>query len=430
MLLACHLQGKQGRPKAVNALARCGNGRKIMQATGIAISRRIGRLSPSFVAHAAFVLLFPGFFFYQTLLGIGAIGAYLGGYFTLVALVLLLPLTYSFMYAVKSNKNYVTKFDLCLMFIAAYYVLVLVVNFAAGKDTMIVERYLQAIIFCFETYVIFRLIDLDDKQFMRMVAVSLLIMSVITFYFSVGGFFFLQALGEAKDPKSLATYQGFARSYIYTFLVLIATVRYLAIRYVLYAVVTSALFLNGARSEFSAVLFLIPVNELYLAKHRLYAIFTLVLLSIFLVGGVDYIVTMLPENRILQLLDLSHSSSANTRQRFANDALRTISENPVFGDFASYPDGHYAHNMITIWVDFGLFGFVFFALILIWHAGWLFFNGFFWRKKTRDFVLAWSFICVTILWALTAKSMPDMCVGAALGAFARYKYLKRYPAYS
>ena len=41
-------------------------------------------------------------------------------------------------------------------------------------------------------------------------------------------------------------------------------------------------------------------------------------------------------------------------------------------------------------------------------------------------MLAWSFVSVTILWAMTAKSMPDMCVGAALGAFARYRYKKRF----
>lgn len=397
-----------------------------MQVTGTAAIRRTGRITPKFVAHVSFLLLFPGFFFYQTLLGIGAIGAYLGGYFTLVALLLLLPLTYAFLYAVKSNRNFVTNVDLCLVYLAAYYLLVLAVNFAAGKDSMIVERYVQALIFCFETYVIFRLLDLHDKNFVRLVVLSLVIMSIITFYFSVGGFFFLHALGEAKDPKSLATYQGFARSYIYTYLILASTIRYILVRYVLYAVVTSALFLNGARSEFSALLFLIPVNELYYAKHRLYAIFTLVLLSLFLIGGVDSIVAMLPENRILQLLDLSHSSSANTRQRFAADAMRTISENPVFGDFASYPDGHYAHNMITMWVDFGFVGFFFFGVLLVWHAFWLFFNGFFSRIKSSDFVLAWSFICVTILWSLTAKSMPDMCVGAAVGAFARYRYMKKY----
>lgn len=398
----------------------------IMQASDIAISRRSGTISPTFIAHAAFMLLFPGFFFYQTLLGIGAIGAYLGGYFTLVALALLPPLTYAFVVSAKAHRNYVSQVDICLVFLVAYYGLVLLVNFFAGKDSMIVERYVQVIIFCFETYVIFRLIDLGSRSFRKIVLISLLLMSAITYYFSVGGFFFLQALGEAKDPNSLATYQGFARSYIYTYLLVIATLRFVLLRYVLYVVVTSALFLNGARSEFSAVLFLIPVNELYFARHRLYAVFTLVLASVILIGGVDYIVASLPENRILQLLDLSHSSSANMRDRFAHDALRTISENPIFGDFASYPDGHYAHNIITTWVDFGLFGFVFFSALLVWHGVWLLLNGFFRAKKDVDFVLAWSFVSVTFLWALTAKNMPDMCVGAALGAFARYRYKKRF----
>lgn len=397
-----------------------------MHASEITTVRRTGTITPTFIAQVAFLLLFPGFFFYQTLLGIGAISAFLGGYFTLVAILLLPPLLYAFTLAARSNRNYLTQVDICVVFLGAYYSMVLVVNFFGGKDVVIIERYFQALIFCVETYVIFRLVDLNDKPFLRIVVVALLIMSAITYYFSVGGFFFLQALGEAKDPNSLATYQGFARSYIYTYLIVISTIRVVLIRYLLYVIVTSALFLNGARSEFSAVLFLIPVNELYYARHRLYAIFTLVLASMILIGGVDYIVATLPENRILQLLDLSHSSSATMRDRFASDALRTISENPVFGDFASYPDGHYAHNAITTWVDFGFFGFGFFCILLIWHGVWLLLNGFFLAKKDSDFVLAWSFVSVTILWAATAKSMPDMCVGAALGAFARYRYKKHF----
>jgi hypothetical protein len=143
-------------------------------------------------------------------------------------------------------------------------------------------------------------------------------------------------------------------------------------------------------------------------------------------SGLDEITNMLPENRILQLLDLSHSTSAVARQHLSQNALRTISENPVFGDFASYPDGHYAHNVLCAWVDFGLFGVVFFMSLLIWPAVWLFFNGFFAKTKSAYFVIAWSLICIAILWVLTAKNVPDMSVGAAMGAFARYKYGKRY----
>jgi hypothetical protein len=397
-----------------------------MHATSVVTSRQTTGISGKYTVPAAFILLYPGFFFYQTLLGIGAIGAYLGGYFTLVALLLLVPLVLSFMAAVRRNKHYVSGFDCWLVLFVIYYLSILAVNYVAGAEQIIIERYVQSMIFCFETYVMFRMIDLEDKRFIMIVAVSFLVMSVITYYFSIGGFFFLQALGEAQSPENLATYQGFARSYIYTYLVLISVVKSRAIRYPLYGIATCALFLNGARSEFSAVLFLIPIIELHYAKHRLYAVFTLVFVIGIIASGLDEITNMLPENRILQLLDLSHSTSAVARQHLSQNALRTIAENPVFGDFASYPDGHYAHNVLCAWVDFGLFGVVFFMSLLIWQAVWLFFNGFFARAKSPYFVIAWSLICIAILWVLTAKNVPDMSVGAAMGAFARYRYGKRY----
>jgi hypothetical protein len=396
-----------------------------MQATGMLSSRPVIGVSQKFTVHAAFLLLYPGFFFYQTLLGIGVIGAYLGGYFTLVALLFLPALALAFIGAAKRNKNYISGMDAWLFLFVIYYFSILVINYMAGADPIIIERYTQSMIFCFETYVIFRMIDLEDKRLMLVSGLSLLVMSVITYYFSIGGFFFLQALGEAKSPENLATYQGFARSYIYTYIVMIAVVRSMAMRYVFYAVGACALFLNGARSEFSGAMFLIPVIELYYAKHRLYAISVLVFVIALVAGGIDEITSMLPENRILQLLDLSHSTSAVAREHLSQNALRTISENPIFGDFASYPDGHYAHNVLCAWVDFGLFGVIFFLALLISHAAWLFFNGFFSKTKSSYFVMAWAFICITILWALTAKNMPDMSVGAAMGAFARYRYRKR-----
>jgi hypothetical protein len=397
-----------------------------MQATSVVASRQATGISGKYTVPAAFILLYPGFFFYQTLLGIGAIGAYLGGYFTLVALLLLIPLVVSFTGAVRRNKNYVSDFDWWLVLFVIYYLVILAVNYAAGADQIIIERYVQSMIFCFETYVMFRMVDLEDKRFIMMIVSSLLLMSVITYYFSIGGFFYLQALDEAQSPENVATYQGFARSYIYTYLVLISVVGSRALRYPLYGIATCALFLNGARSEFSAVLFLIPIIELCYAKHRLCAIFVLVFVIGFIAASIDQITSMLPDNRILQLLDLSHSTSGVARQHLSQNALRTISENPVFGDFASYPDGNYAHNVLCAWVDFGVLGIVFFMSLLIWPALWLFLNGFLARTRSPYFVIAWSLICITILWVLTAKNVPDMSVGAAMGAFARYRYGKRH----
>jgi hypothetical protein len=266
------------------------------------------------------------------------------------------------------------------------------------------------------------MVDLNDRAFIAAAAFSLAAMSAITMYFSIGGFFYLRNLDEATNPDSLASYQGFARSYIYTFLIVISVVRFIGTRLLLYGMAIVSLFLNGARSEFSGVLFLIPIVELYHARYKLYSVGSVFLLLIWFAANIDTIVNMLPDNRILQLFDVSHSASGVAREQLSKEAWHTITENPIFGDFGSYADGYYAHNILCAWVDFGLVGLILLAALLVWPAVRLFADGYFLKKKSGDFVLACSFVCLAILWVLTAKSVPDMSVGAALGAFARYQY--------
>lgn len=393
-----------------------------MHAINIHRGRRLAKLKPELGAQTVFMLLYPGFFFYQTVLGLGLIGAFLGGYFTLVAFLLTPALVLFKRMAGKRDGHERSAFDLYCAVCAAYYLLTLAINVGAGATPMIAERYVQSLIFCIDTYVMFRLVDLEDKKFITLAAISLLIMSGITIRFSIDGFFYLQALGQAKDPDSLATYQGFARSYIYTYLIVVSVARSIGVRFFLYGIAAASLFLNGARSEFSAALFSIPVIELYHTRHKVLSVVPILFLLVLFLLNSDAIVGMLPDNRTLQLLDLSHSTSAQARQHLSSDAWRTITEHPILGDFASYPDGHYAHNMLAGWVDFGLVGFLLFAGLLVVPLFRLVVDGFFLKPKTPEFVLAFSLISIATLWALSAKNIPDMSVGAALGAFAKYRY--------
>ena len=396
-----------------------------MQAHTLRPDRPSGATHQKRLVQCAFLLLFPGFFFYQTLLGLGLIRAYVGGYFSVVALVLALPLGLAYVVAVKRHRYFMSKFDLALLLFLVYMLLVLAINFAAGANGIIVQRYVQAVFFFVELYIIFRLLDFNDSTFVMLATVTLLLMSYITVHFSIDGFFYLQGLNDAKDPASLATYQGFARSYVYTFLIVVAVTRWGIARLALYALAITTLFLNGARTEFSGVLVLVPLLEFYHTRYKLYLTLPFIFLLIQFAANVGTIAALLPDNRILQLLDLSHSSSALARDHLSHNAWRTITQNPFFGDFASYPDGHYAHNILAAWVDFGLVGFLAFTAILAWAAFRLVIDGFFLKERSNEFVLAWSFVCVTIVWSLVAKSVPDMSVGAALGAFAQYRYQRR-----
>jgi len=393
-----------------------------MHAIDLHTNRPAASPKAKFIIHLAFLLLFPGFFFYHTLLGLGIIGAVLGGYFSPVAFLFTLPFVWVYLLAVKKDNKYFLDLDFYFILYLTYCALVLAANFAGGANKMILQRYVAALIFCVDTYIIFRMIDFKDKLFVALTALALVLMSAITFYFSIDGFFYLRSLDEASNPESLATYQGFARSYIYTFLIVIAVVKFIGARFLLYGLAIVTLFLNGARSEFSAVLFLLPVIELYYARNKFYSIVLVFFLLAWAGLNAEAILGSLPENRILQLFDLSHSSSGVAREQLSREAWHTITQNPFFGDFGSYADGHYAHNILCAWVDFGLLGLLFLSALLLWPALHLLVAGYFSKTKSSEFILAFALICITILWALTAKSVPDMSVGAALGAFARYRY--------
>lgn len=270
------------------------------------------------------------------------------------------------------------------------------------------------------------MIDLNDKKLKIISALCLMTMSMIIFYFSVDGSFYLASLGTSKNPESVATYQGFSRSYLLTFIVTIAFVRSITTRILIYSIAAAALFLNSSRSEFVAMLFLIPTIEVYYAKTKINIVLAIFFILAVVGLNFEYILNMLPNNRILELADLSHSSSANFRHYLTLQAIHTINENPILGDYASYTPGDYSHNILSAWVDLGLLGFIILLALLIRTVLGLFLDGFFLRTKSNDFLLAYSLICTTLLLVFMSTTFDNMLIGAALGAYAKYRGRKKY----
>lgn len=375
--------------------------------------------------HLAFLLLFPGFFFYQTLLGLGTISAFLGGYFSIISLVIILPLIFFYSIEIKQGRNYFSKTDLYFIIFLAYFFFVIAINFSSGANSTIVKTHLLSIIYLINIFIIFKIIDLNDKILKIISIASLMIMSAIIFYFSANGSFNLTLLGESKNQESLATYQGFARSYLLTFVVTISFIRSITKRILIYCIAIPALFLNSARSEFAAMLFLIPIIEIYYSKNKLNIALAIFIILAIIGINFEQILEILPSNRTLELIDLSQSSSANLRHYRTLQAIQTINENPILGDYASYEAGTYSHNILSAWVDLGLLGFIYLLAILTFPALRLFFNGFFLRTKSGEFILAFSLICIALLLVFTSKTFDEMVIGAALGAYAKYKGKKK-----
>jgi hypothetical protein len=379
--------------------------------------------------NSAFFLLFPGFFYYHTLLGTGTTGAFLGGYFSPISLVYMVPLAFVYYRRMRLDPRRLSGIDLHYGLFNIYFLAVIAVNAAAGANRAIVVNHVVCILFMVNTFVLFSFIDFEHRQFRIMGYASLAAMTAIAFTFSVNGVFYLGALGVAKDADSLATYQGFSRSYLMTFLPVVAYTRLLPVRLVLYATGAATLFINTARSEFAALLFAIPIIEFYFSRHKMVFVMVAALLSLTLWAHLDELIAALPDNRILELLDLSHSTSANKRAHLTAYARQTIAAHPILGDYASYAPGYYSHNVLSAYVDLGLFGFIYVLALTAFPAIPMFFKEFLAGRRRPEFMLPFSLACITILLLISSHFFTDMLIGATLGAYSQYRFERKHGKY-
>ncbi len=374
------------------------------------------------VAITAFFLLFPGFFFYHTLLGLGATGAFLGGFFAPASLLVLLPLLYMYATRIRREPGRLTKPDIAFAVFLGYFFAVVASHAMLGAKMVHVVHHLLGILFLLNVFLIYKAIDFSGPHFRCVGLLSLLAMSAIVFAYSIDGVFYLGALGIARDADSLATYQGFSRSYLFTFVPIIAYTRSPWLRVLLYGIGVPTLFFNTARSEFIALLFLIPIIEFYHSRNKLLIAFLFAALLIVIKIFLDDLVALLPHNRILELLDLSQSTSANKRHYLTIYALQTINDHPLLGDFGSYPPGLYAHNILSAWVDLGLLGISYLLLMIALPAVVMFAREYFSSRHYYQFLLPFSLASITLLLLLTSHFFTDMLIGATLGCYSTYWY--------
>lgn len=375
---------------------------------------------------AAFLALFPGFFFYHFLLGTGQIHAFLGGYFAPVSLAFAFPVTAFYIRQLRQNRSRLLPNELYYGGFLAFLCVVAVVNGANGKNPVIVVAHLLGALYMANTFMMFKMIDFAHPEVRYPSLLCLLGMSVIIFSYSVDGVFRMDAMGLALDPSALSTYQGLARSYLVNCLCVVAYTRSLPLRAFLYVVGAISLFLNTARSEFVALLFAIPFIEFYFARHKTVFAIVLALIASLITMNLDHLLSMMPDNRIMELLDLSHSTSAIARRHLAELAMRTISTYPIFGDYASYAPGHYAHNIMSAWVDLGIFGFIYLVALLALPTVSMLIKGYFSREDSGELILGFSMACATILLLIKSHFFTDMLIGGMLGAYSQYRLKGTY----
>jgi hypothetical protein len=380
------------------------------------------------VAQLAFLALFPGFFFYQSAIGTGAASAILGGYFSPVALFFLPFLGFFYLHEAAKGNRFLTRTDLAFWGFLAFFTLAVGFNYAAGAPSDVAKHHAVAIMQLTSVFIVFRLADFHSKAMQWMCIACVAGMTAIIFIMSVDGFFYLKIQGDPDSADAVATYQGFARSYLATLLVVLPFSSGMWLRLLVYAIAVPALFLNGARSELIAFLLLMAIVEIFRTRHKMLLFGLLFLVAAGALTYADEIIDMLPVNRSVQLLDIDSASSWEARNFLLAQALATIASHPVLGDYGSYfylfgSSGSYAHNILSAWVDLGFAGFLwlFCMSVLPLHALAADLIAGREQPDSREFMLTFSLMLTTLIMLFAAKSFTYMMIGAALGLYARHQ---------
>jgi hypothetical protein len=386
------------------------------------MSRQISSLSK--ISAVTIILLFPVFFFYHTALAYALIPQFLAGFFGPMAVICGVPLLSMQAVYFIMGKSKINKLDIAFIIIAAFFLVWASINFIFGvgvqRDVSFYIDSISSVYFWMVLYFAFRNIPIDSVLFRATLFACLTVMLVIALANMSSGMFY--AAKAASDDVVVATYQGFARSALVTGLVAICVTRG---KWVVVAFCSTIvlLFLLGARSEFVGFI----VASAFITCFREGVSRTLAIWVPLAVATLAYVILgtdiLSSGSRILQIFSIEQSSSYEARMEMQEMALRSIRDNPIFGDYGSQliygGIRSYAHNALSAWVDYGLIGFLLFIFLLIYTAFFLFRlsrpNE---QGKNSLFLFALGLTVYSFLMALAAKSVYDPMFAAAWGTTA------------
>ena len=307
----------------------------------------------------AFTLIYPGFYVYHFLVTQSFLPPFLEGYSTAIATLALPLVTLSFVRQRLGSPIQPSSIELTFFAFLFYYLILLSMHLALGDKPTAIPPHFGIILQFLCLYLLAAITPANERSFQRIALASFLLMTASIVFYASEGAFIIAALDIPDQDGKAANYQNYAFIYSVVMFYLIAYASSARKRLLIYLIGLPALFINGARTEFIWMAIILFGFEFSLSHQKglvLTALSTILLLSVL---STDTISDLLPDNRILSLLtDLSEDQSAIERRVFFSHGLRTISDHPLLGDFASYEAGEFIHNILSAWVDLGVLGFI------------------------------------------------------------------------
>jgi hypothetical protein len=370
----------------------------------------------------AYILMFPMYFLYQASVISGKIEPVLGGYFTFgtaMALpLLMLPAWHQRGRQWRQSSFVAISFAIFLLI----FTMAAVRGLLAGASEEVTSSHLAyafkfAVLFLFAS-----LLDSTTKLFVLTGQAAVAAIFLLIFLTASEGQFLYAGVLQAylEQWEFILDYQGLAFALLV--MLLLSTVRLpLAIRLTLYSIAIPAFFLIGARSEFVGLLIFALTIEFCKTRYR--SIYLAILAFSVAVAAMILMLFagQLEEHRVFGLLKLGADQSALERAEMHTAALKTIQENPLLGNYASYEPGTYAHNILSAWVDLGILGFTV-LVVLILTPLIVLASRFKLHARNNLYVQALAACAVNAVLLLLAKNFTYQLTPIALGMYCRYRW--------
>ncbi|UHG99208.1 O-antigen ligase family protein [Pseudomonas sp. 7-41] len=360
----------------------------------------------------AFVLLFPGAFFYHVGTGIGYIPHVLGGYISFVGAVLLSVFLVNSVITTTKEMT-IKKHDLLFYAFIFLFGLVSAISYINEYHTENAQSNFLLFINMLVCFHIFKNINITDETFKKTITASTLLMSATILYLSSGGRFSIELLSET--PESVASYQTFAIAYICPLALTIGKAKSRLCRNAIFALGMICLYLNSARSEFVGFVILFLVFEASASKYRIITPVAAIALAAIALVALVSIDPEIADNRITQLMDLSKDESSNVRDEISREGFEKILASPIIGDYGNYEPGYYIHNILSAWQELGIFGFLYFLFLLYSPTKRFAVSALVYGDRSHGTALCLGMLAATIVLLIFGKYFAYPLVAVALG---------------
>lgn len=335
-----------------------------------------------------FILLFPGFLFYQSFLALNLVSDLLNGYYGNIALglIIIYSIIFPFSNLRYTRDGYIKSVQYFFLYILCWSL----ANHMFRNFDYEQEIGLQMAQYFILYLVLFNIgyyVDFKDKWLLKIsnFSIGIVFVLIVALFLRTGSYYL--ALDRFFDSESnLSSHQSLARSFVMiAFLSFFYTTK-IERRLLFFLMSSIILFVLGARSEFYGFVLILGLYFL-LKLPRIGFLSGLLIVAVAISSSGELVRGI--NSRQLNVTSLENDRSWNVRGYLRDVAINTISESPIIGDYGSHAKlgtvAHYSHNVLSVYVAFGLLGFICFIWLVVTPIVKLL--KFKYRSVDQDFIL-------------------------------------------